>query len=147
MGDETQLSRFKNKQRTQQRYLRLIMRIRWFHCVSNIEVLSRAKCLPTEVLTSRSRLPWVGYIQRMQGNRLEKCILYRELCQGSRSGKINVWGTKTFYVGPWILLWDGKSLLRIGTSGEGQLPVVLLNSNTAGTTTVLVALRALSATV
>jgi hypothetical protein len=45
------------------------------------------------------------------------------------------------------LLWDGKNLLRIETSGEGKLLVVLLNSNTAGTTTVLVALSDLSAAV
>ena len=73
----------KELERTQQRHLRQIMRIRWYHRVSNIEVLSRAKCLPIEVLVSRSRLRWVGHIQRMQDNRLEKCIFYSELCQGS----------------------------------------------------------------
>jgi hypothetical protein len=60
---------------TQQRHLCRIMRIRLFHRVSNIEVLSRAKCLSIEVLMSRSRLRWdISNVCRTTGLKTVYCI-------------------------------------------------------------------------
>ena len=68
----------------QQRHLRQIMRIKWFHKVSNKNVLERAKCSGIETLVSQARLKWVGHVYRMEENRLPKCVLYGELVRGQR---------------------------------------------------------------
>ena len=74
----------KDLERIQQRHLRRIMRIRWFHYISNQEVLSRAKGASIEVLVSRARLRWVGHVLRMEDNRLPKSVLYGEMLDGRR---------------------------------------------------------------
>lgn len=71
-------------ERLQQRQLRQIMGIRWFHRVSNKTVLDRAESTPIEILVTRTRLRWAGHVTRMNESRLEKAVLYGELCQGRR---------------------------------------------------------------
>ena len=46
--------------------LRSIMRIRWFHYITNEKILSKAKGASFEVLVARARLRWVGHVFRME---------------------------------------------------------------------------------
>lgn len=68
----------------QQRHLRQIMRIRWYHYVSNIKILERANCFSIETLVNQACLRWMGHISRMHDNRLPRCVLYGELVAGKR---------------------------------------------------------------
>ena len=68
----------------QQRHLRLILKIRWDHFISNAEVLKRAGTEDIEVMLVRSRLRWLGHVCRMDDNRPQKQLLYGELASGSR---------------------------------------------------------------
>ena len=72
-------------ERLQRQHLRQLMRIRWYHKVSNAEVLRRADCTSIEILISRARLRWCGHVLRMADNRLPKCTLYSELLEGRRN--------------------------------------------------------------
>lgn len=74
----------KTLERCQQRHLRQIMKIKWFHKISNTEVLNKANCVGIGALVGQSRLRWLGHLRRMSDNRLPKCILYGELQVGQR---------------------------------------------------------------
>ena len=74
----------KQLEQTQQRHLRQIMHIRWFHKVSNAEVLQRASCTTIEPQVTRARLRWSGHILRMQDTRLPRIALYGEFTEGAR---------------------------------------------------------------
>lgn len=71
-------------ERFQQRQLRQIMHVKWFHKVSNTDIRRRSNCQSIEDLVSQSRLRWAGHISRMPENRLPKCVLYGELAHGQR---------------------------------------------------------------
>ena len=60
----------------QQRHLRLILKIKWDHFISNEEVLKLAGTEDIEVLFVRSRLRWLGHVCRMDDNRPQKQLLY-----------------------------------------------------------------------
>ena len=67
--------------------LRKIARIRWFHKVTNYEVLSRLNICSVQCLLDRSRLRWTGHIIRMEDSRIPKALLYGRLATGvSRNG-------------------------------------------------------------
>ena len=68
----------------QQRHLRLILRIKWDHFVSNEEVLKRAGVEDIELKLVGSRLRWLDHICRMDDNRPVKVLLHSELFHGSR---------------------------------------------------------------
>ena len=68
----------------QQRHLRQLLRIKWYHHVSNVSVLKKASCESAEVMITKSRLRWAGHVCRMQENRLPKSLLYGELVEGKR---------------------------------------------------------------
>ena len=60
----------------QQRHLRLILKIKWDHFISNEEALKRAGTEDIEVLFVRNRLRWLGHVCRMDDNRPQKQLLY-----------------------------------------------------------------------
>ena len=68
----------------QQRHLRLILKIKWDHFVSNEEVLKRAGVEDIELKLVGNRLRWLGHICRMADNRPVKALLHSELFHGSR---------------------------------------------------------------
>jgi hypothetical protein len=68
-----------------QRCLRSILGIKWFHRVSNTEVLSRSDMPSMETLLIKAQLRWVGHVVRMQDSRLPRQLLYSELSNGHRS--------------------------------------------------------------
>ena len=71
-------------ERIQQRQLRQIMHIKWFHKVSNAQVLQKAGCKSIAIIVAQARLRWAGHVARMSENRLPKCVLYGELAEGRR---------------------------------------------------------------
>jgi exonuclease III len=67
--------------------LRKISRIRWFHKVTNYEVLSRCNINSLESMVDSARLRWTGHVVRMKDNRIPKALLYGRLASGvSRPG-------------------------------------------------------------
>ena len=67
--------------------LRKISRIRWFHKVTNYEVLSRCNMSSLESMVDSARLRWTGHVVRMKDNRIPKALLYGRLASGvSRPG-------------------------------------------------------------
>lgn len=68
-----------------QRCLRRILRIKWFHRVSNAEVLERAKINPIETYIGANRLRWFGHVSRMPKERLPNYILNWTHAHGKRS--------------------------------------------------------------
>ena len=69
----------------QQRHLRLILKIKWDHFITNDEVLERAKTLDIETTLVKNRLRWLGHVGRMDDNRPVKELLFGELEDGSGS--------------------------------------------------------------
>ena len=67
----------------QQWHLRLILKIKWDHFISNKEVLKRAGTEDIKVMLVRSRLHWLAHVCRMDNNRPQKQLLYGELASGS----------------------------------------------------------------
>ena len=65
-----------------QRSLRQIMNIKWWHRVTNTEVLERANCSSIESMIRRSRLRWLGHVSRMDNSRIPKQLLFGELKLG-----------------------------------------------------------------
>ena len=69
----------------QQRHLRLILKIKWDHFVSNNEeVLKLAGVEDIELKLVGNCLRWLGHICRMDDNRPVKALLHSELFHGSR---------------------------------------------------------------
>ena len=67
-----------------QRCLRSILNIRWFHKISNVQVLQRANLSSIEATLSLSQLRWAGHLVRMEDSRLPKQLFYGELSAGKR---------------------------------------------------------------
>ena len=63
--------------------LRKIARIRWFHKVTNYEVLSRCKINSLESMIDKAKLRWVGHVIRMENTRIPKALLFGRLDTGS----------------------------------------------------------------
>ncbi len=68
-----------------QRCLRRIFKVRWFHRVSNKEVLRRAKADTLEKHISSMRLRWFGHVVRMPSDRLPRYMVEWIPPQGKRS--------------------------------------------------------------
>ena len=67
--------------------LRKIARIRWFHKVTNYEVLSRCNICSLQSMVDTARLRWTGHVVRMKDERIPKALLYGRLATGvSRRG-------------------------------------------------------------
>ena len=66
----------------QQRHLRAIMKIKWDHCVSNEEVLTKAGMEDIELKLVSSRLRWLGHASR-NNDRPVKPLLHSELANGT----------------------------------------------------------------
>ena len=72
--------------------LRKIARIRWYHKVTNCEVLSRCKINSLESMVDKAKLRWTGHVIRMGNKRILKALLYGRLATGvSRSGNHNTY--------------------------------------------------------
>ena len=62
--------------------LRKIARIRWFHKVTNYEVLRRCKIGSIQSLVESAVLRWTGHVTRMSNDRIPKKLLYGRLASG-----------------------------------------------------------------
>jgi len=58
-----------------QRCLRRILRVRWFHHVSNISVFQQTETTNIEAVVAASRLRWLGHVLRMPNERLPRFLL------------------------------------------------------------------------
>ena len=67
-----------------QRCLRSILKIDWFHRISNVQVLQQAALSGIEAILSLSQLRWAGHLIRMEDSRLPKQLFYCELSEGKR---------------------------------------------------------------
>ena len=68
--------------------LRKIAKIRWFHKVTNYEVLSKCHISSLESMLDTARLRWIGHVVRMKNDRIPKALLYGRLATGaSKCGK------------------------------------------------------------
>ena len=72
--------------------LRKIARIRWFHKVTNYEVLSRCKINSLKSMLDKAKLRWLGHVIRMEDTRIPKALLYGRLAAGiPRRGNHNTY--------------------------------------------------------
>ena len=72
--------------------LRKIARIRWFHKVTNYEVLSRCKIKSLKSMLDKAKLRWLGHVIRMEDSRIPKALLYGRLAAGvPRRGNHNTY--------------------------------------------------------
>ena len=72
--------------------LRKISRIRWFHKVTNYEVLSRCKINTLESMIDKAKLRWTGHVIRMENTRIPKALLHGRLATGiPRRGNHNTY--------------------------------------------------------
>ena len=62
--------------------LRRIAHIKWFHKVTNYEVLSRCNISSLQSMVDRARLRWTGHVVRMKNDRIPKALLYGRLTTG-----------------------------------------------------------------
>ena len=63
--------------------LRKIARIKWFHKVTNYEVLYRCKIHSLESMIDKAKLRWTGHVTRMDSHRIPKALLYGRLATGT----------------------------------------------------------------
>ena len=72
--------------------LRKIAKIRWFHKVTNYEVLSRCKINSLKSMLDKAKLRWLGHVIRMEDTRIPKALLYGRLAAGiPRRGNHNTY--------------------------------------------------------
>ena len=72
--------------------LRKIARIRWFHKVTNYEVLERCDINSLQFMIDSARLRWTGHVVRMKNDRIPKALLYGRLATGiPRRGNHNTY--------------------------------------------------------
>ena len=72
--------------------LRKIARIRWFHKVTNYEVLSKCDIDSLQYMIESARLRWTGHVVRMKNDRIPKALLYGRLVAGApRRGNHNTY--------------------------------------------------------
>ena len=62
--------------------LRRIAHIKWFHKVTNYEVLSRCNISSLQSMWDKARLRWTGHVVRMENDRIPKALLYGRLATG-----------------------------------------------------------------
>ena len=62
--------------------LRRIARIRWFHKITNYEVLERCKIGSIQSMFESAVLRWTGHVVRMDDDRIPKQLLYGRLASG-----------------------------------------------------------------
>ena len=72
-------------ERFHQTSLRKIARVRWFHKVTNYEVLRRCKIGSIQSLVESAVLRWTGHVTRMDNDRIPKKLLYGRLASGRGS--------------------------------------------------------------
>ena len=60
------------------------MKIKWWHRISNSEVLQRAKSTTIETMLPGNCLRWLGHVSRMKDDRIPKQLLFGELARGTR---------------------------------------------------------------
>ena len=65
--------------------LRKIARIRWFHKVTNYEVLSRCSIPTLQSMIESAQLRWCGHVIRMKDDRIPKALFYGRLTDGTSS--------------------------------------------------------------
>ena len=65
-----------------QRTLRKIARIKWFHKVTNYEVLARCNISSLQAMIDRAKLRWTGHVVRMKDHRIPTALLYGRLATG-----------------------------------------------------------------
>ncbi|KAI8499084.1 hypothetical protein Bbelb_235370 [Branchiostoma belcheri] len=68
-----------------QRCLRRILRIRWYHRITNLSVLQQTETTSIEAVVSASRLRWLGHVLRMPKERLPRFLLDWTPNHGKRS--------------------------------------------------------------
>lgn len=68
-----------------QRCLRRILRVRWYHHVTNLNILQQAETTSVEAVVAASRLRWLGHILRMTRERLPRILLEWTPNHGKRS--------------------------------------------------------------
>ena len=72
--------------------LRKIARIKWFHKVTNYEVLSRCNISSLQSMIDKARLRWTGHVIRMKDDRIPKALLYGRLTTGTpKRGNYNTY--------------------------------------------------------
>ena len=76
---------FAQLERFHQTSLRKIARIRWFHKVTNYEVLHRCKIGSIQSMFESAVLRWTGHVVRMDDDRIPKKLLYGRLASGRGS--------------------------------------------------------------
>jgi hypothetical protein len=72
----------KRLEKFHQTTLRRIACIKWFHKVTNYEVLSRCNISSLQSTIDRARLRWTGHVVRMKDDRIPKALLYGRLATG-----------------------------------------------------------------
>ena len=72
-------------ERFHQTSLRKIARIRWFHKVTNYDVLKRCKIGSIQSMIESAVLRWTGHVVRMDNDRIPKKLLYGRLASGKGS--------------------------------------------------------------
>ena len=75
----------KELEKFHQRYLRLIMNVKWYDHVTNTALLDRACSTSIEAMLHQNRLRWYGHMVRMGTERLPKQLLFSQLSTGTRS--------------------------------------------------------------
>ena len=65
--------------------LRRIARIRWFHKVTNYEVLSRCNIPTLQSMIESAQLRWCGHVVRRKNDRIPKALLYGRITDGTSS--------------------------------------------------------------
>ena len=72
----------KRLEKFHQTTLRKIARIKWFHKVTNYDVLSRCSISSLQSMIDKARLRWTGHVVRMKDDRIPKALLYGRLSTG-----------------------------------------------------------------
>ena len=72
----------KRLEKFHQTTLRKIARIKWFHKVTNYEVLSCCNIPSLQAMIDSAKLRWTGHVVRMKDHRIPKALLYGRLATG-----------------------------------------------------------------
>ena len=72
----------KRLEKFHQTTLRKIARIKWFHKVTNYQVLSRCNISSLQAMIDKAKLRWTGHVIRMKDDRIPKALLYGRLTTG-----------------------------------------------------------------